>query len=34
VERPIASHTSNYARHSHTRLAQAIMEIYGQWEKS
>ncbi len=34
VERPIASHTSNYARHSQTRLAQAIMEIYGQWEKS
>lgn len=33
VERPIASHTSNYARHSQTRLAQAIMEIYDQRKK-
>lgn len=28
VERPVASRTSNYARHSQTRLAQAIIEIY------
>jgi len=27
VERPVASRTSNYARHSPSRLAQAIMEI-------
>lgn len=33
VERPVASHTSNYARHSQTRLAQAIMEIYDQRKK-
>lgn len=30
VEMPVASRTSNYARHSQTRLAQAIMEIYRQ----
>ena len=28
VSRPIASETSNYARHSVTRLAQAVMDIY------
>ena len=28
VEQPVASRTSNFARHSQTRLAQAIMEIY------
>ena len=28
VERPLASETSDYARHSFTRLAQAILEIY------
>lgn len=28
VERPLASETSDYARHSVTRLAQAIMELY------
>ena len=28
VERPVASRTSNFARHSQTRLAQAIMELY------
>lgn len=28
VEMPVASRTSNYARHSQTRLAQAVMEIY------
>ena len=33
VERPIASRTSNYARHSPTRLAQTIMEIYDQRKK-
>ena len=28
VARPVSSETSNYARHSVTRLAQAVMEIY------
>ena len=28
IERPLASETSDYARHSVTRLAQAILEIY------
>lgn len=28
VERPVASETSNYARHSSARLAAAVMEIY------
>lgn len=28
VERPLASETSDYARHSFTRLAQAILELY------
>lgn len=28
VERPVSSETSNYARHSVTRLAQAVMDIY------
>ncbi|MGN1003715.1 MAG: uridine diphosphate-N-acetylglucosamine-binding protein YvcK [Oscillospiraceae bacterium] len=28
VERPLASETSDYARHSYTRLAQAILELY------
>ena len=28
VTRPVSSETSNYARHSVTRLAQAVMEIY------
>lgn len=28
VERPLASETSNYARHSVARLAQAILELY------
>lgn len=28
LERPLASETSDYARHSFTRLAQTIMEIY------
>ncbi|MGN0968203.1 MAG: uridine diphosphate-N-acetylglucosamine-binding protein YvcK [Oscillospiraceae bacterium] len=28
VERPLASETSDYARHSYTRLARAILEIY------
>jgi len=28
VERPLASETSDYARHSFTRLAQAVMELY------
>ena len=28
VERPLASETSDYARHSFTRLAQAILEVY------
>lgn len=28
VELPVASRTSNYARHSQSRLAQAIMEVY------
>lgn len=28
VERPLSSETSDYARHSVTRLAQAIMELY------
>lgn len=28
IERPLASETSDYARHSFTRLAQAIMELY------
>ena len=28
IERPLASETSDYARHSSNRLAQAIMEIY------
>ena len=30
VERPVASRTSNYARHSADRLAQAIVELYGE----
>ena len=30
VERPLASETSDYARHSPARLAQAIMEIYSE----
>jgi len=30
IERPLASETLNYARHSYTKLAQAIMEIYGE----
>ena len=28
IERPLASETSDYARHSFTRLAQAVMELY------
>ncbi len=28
VERPLSSETSDYARHSVTRLAQAVMELY------
>lgn len=28
VERPLASETLNYARHSYTRLAEAVMEVY------
>lgn len=28
VEMPVASHTSNYARHSESRLAAAVMEVY------
>ena len=28
IERPLASETSDFARHSSNRLAQAIMEIY------
>ena len=28
ITRPVSSETSNYARHSTTRLAQAIMDIY------
>lgn len=28
VERPLASETSDYARHSASRLAQAVMELY------
>ena len=28
VERPLASETSDFARHSVTRLAQAILELY------
>ena len=28
VERPLASETSNYARHSVTRLAQAVVDLY------
>lgn len=28
IERPLASETSDYARHSYTRLAQAVMELY------
>lgn len=31
VEKPVASRTSNFARHSQTRLAQAIMEIYHEY---
>ena len=29
VTRPLASETSDYARHSIARLAAAVMEIYG-----
>lgn len=29
-ERPLASETSDYARHSFTRLAQTVMDIYGE----
>ncbi|MEG2120008.1 MAG: YvcK family protein [Oscillospiraceae bacterium] len=28
VERPLASETQDYARHSHARLAEAVMELY------
>ena len=28
ITRPLASETSNYARHSIARLAAAVMEIY------
>ncbi len=30
VERPLASETSDYARHSVTRLAKAVMELYNE----
>ena len=31
VEMPVASHTSNFARHSSDRLAQAVMSVYSRW---
>lgn len=34
VERPLASETSDYARHSITRLAEAIMELYENWTET
>ena len=34
VERPLASETSDYARHSTTRLAEAIMELYEKWAET
>ena len=30
VTRPLASETLNYARHSFTRLADAVMELYNE----